>query len=299
MTLSWRKSFLDAGMPVLLLFSIVLFPAGCLWRRGGVRTELECFVGSASKPAVEELAAEFEKKEGVRVLLHFGGSGKVLSQMRIARRGDVYLPGSSDFMEKAKAGGDVKPETERIVAYLLPAMVVRKGNPKNIRRLEDLARPGVRVGLARPRSVCVGLYAVEILMKAGLYDKVLPNVVAYAESCSRTARLVAMGDVDVIMGWRVFEKWTPDRVEAVMIEPSRIPRIGYIPAAVSSYSRHPALASRFVSFLVSKRGREVFRKWGYISTLEEARRYTLPDTPVGGAWKLPENMGGGSGEGRR
>ena len=64
---------------------------------------LELFVGTASKPPTEAAAAAFEQRTGAKLELHFGGSGKMLSDMKLAERGDVYFPGSSDYMEKAKA----------------------------------------------------------------------------------------------------------------------------------------------------------------------------------------------------
>ena len=74
---------------------------------------LELFVGTASKPPTEAAAAAFEHQTGAKLEVHFGGSGKMLSDMKLAERGDIYFPGSSDYMEKAKAEGLVVPETER------------------------------------------------------------------------------------------------------------------------------------------------------------------------------------------
>ena len=53
---------------------------------------LIAFVGSASMPATKEAAAAFEKETGIHVELHFGGSGSMLSQMVLSRRGDLYFP---------------------------------------------------------------------------------------------------------------------------------------------------------------------------------------------------------------
>jgi molybdate transport system substrate-binding protein len=248
---------------------------------------LEVFVGSATKPAIEEAAQVFEKKTGVRVLLHLGGSGKMLSEIKLARRGDLYLPGSSDFMDIAKRETLVVPETEKRVAYLVPAINVPVGNPKNIRTLEDLARPGLRVGIARPDSVCVGLYAAEVLERAGLAARVRPNIVTHAESCEKVAQLVALGTVDAVLGWEVFHFWQPDKIDTVLLKPDQIARIGYIPIAVSSFSTQRALAEQFIAFLVGAEGQEVFKKWHYLTSIEEARKLTRIDAPVGGEWTLP------------
>ena len=85
--------------------------------------------------------------------------------MKLTKKGDIYFPGSSDFMELAKRDGIVFPETESKVVYLVPAINVQKGNPKDIKTLKDLTRHGIRIAIANPESVCVGIYAVEIIEK--------------------------------------------------------------------------------------------------------------------------------------
>lgn len=253
--------------------------------RGGT---LELFVGSATKPATEEAAQLFEDKYGVKVDLHFGGSGAMLTQMKETGRGDIYFPGSSDFMEIAKDQDAVLPESERIVVYLIPAISVQKGNPKNIRSLEDLARPDVTFAIANPETVCVGLYAAEILEKAGLAQTLRPKIATYSESCEKTAQLVALKTVDAVIGWRVFQYWAPDEIETVYLEPDRIPRIGYVPIAISKSSKQPALAQQFIDFITSDEGKAVYAKWHYLVTEEEAREFA-PQAPVGGEWEVPED----------
>jgi len=251
---------------------------------------LELFIGSASKPATEEAAAAFEKKTGCEMLLHFGGSGKMLSDMSLAERGDLYFPGSSDFMAKAKAKKFVVPETEKIVVYLIPSINVPADNPKKIEKLADLAKEGVRVGIARPDTVCVGLYAIEVLQKNGLLEKVRPNIKAQQSSCARTANLVALGvGVDAILGWRVFEYWNPEKIKTILLEKNEVPRIGYIPIAQSVFCKQPEVAKAFVDFLLSDEGKAIFRKWHYLTTEAEAREFVGSDAPVGGEWTLPEN----------
>jgi molybdate transport system substrate-binding protein len=249
---------------------------------------LELFVGSATKPATEEVVQLFEDRYGVEVDLHFGGSGKMLSDMKLAERGDIYFPGSSDFMEEAKRQGLVLPETEQRVVYLVPAINVQKGNPEDIQSLEDLARPGLKVAIADPETVCVGLYAVEVLEKAGLAEAVRPNIVTYTESCEKTARIVALKNVDAVIGWRVFQYWAPEEIETVYLRPEQIPRIGYVPTAVSTFSKQPELAQRFIDFITSDEAKDVYKSWHYLTTVEEAREFA-PEAEVGGEWELPES----------
>jgi molybdate transport system substrate-binding protein len=262
----------------------VLATAAC----GGGEQTLELFVGSATKPATEEAAKLFEDKYGANVELHFGGSGAMLSQMKLTGRGDIYFPGSSDFMEKAKSEDLVLSESERVAVYLIPAINVQKGNPKNIQSLEDLARPDVTLAIGDPETVCVGLYAAEILDRAGLSQSIRPKMATYAESCAKTAQLVALKSVDAVIGWRVFEYWEPEEIETIYLGPDQIPRIGYVPIAISKSSEQPALAQQFIDFVASDEGKAIYAKWRYLTSEEEAREFA-PQASVGGEWELPED----------
>ena len=255
-------------------------------RGGSKEPPLQVFCGAASKPAMEECGAAFENKTGIKVDLQFGGSGSMLSKLKMSQRGDIFIPGSPDYMQKAERGGIVNPKTVKILAYLAPAILVQKGNPKRIESLDDLSKPETRIGIGNPEAVCVGLYAVEILEASGLLEKVEPNVVVHAESCSKTAALIAMKRVDAILGWRVFSKWNPDAIQAVPIAPDRIPRLAYVPAGICTSSKNPERAEKFVEFLTSSEGRQIFAKWGYLASEDEARRFA-PGAEIGGEYPLP------------
>ncbi|RJP22864.1 MAG: molybdate ABC transporter substrate-binding protein [Candidatus Abyssobacteria bacterium SURF_5] len=250
--------------------------------------ELEFFAGSASKPATEELVKAFETQTGHSIKVYFGSSGSLLSQMKIVKRGDLYFPGSPDFMKLAINEGAVVPETDRIVTYLIPAINVQKGNPRNIKELQDLAREGLRVSIGNPHHVCVGLYAVEIMEHAGLAASIKPNIKGYTESCAKTANMVAVNGVDAILGWRVFQYWNPGQIETVMLQPDQIVRISYMPIAISAFSKKRALAQQFIDFACSDTGKRIFEKWGYVTNEEQARALA-PHARIGGDYILPES----------
>ena len=213
---------------VLLLFLLVLV-LGCGQKEEEDRKDsITVFCGSANKPAMEEIAVRFEQERGIRVNMIFGGSGTLLSQIELSKQGEIYLPGSPDYVLIAERKKLVIEKSDRIVAYLIPAIITPAGNPANIQSLQDLARAGVRIGIGNPETVCLGLYGVEILERNDLLVPVLKNVVTFGGSCSKTANLAAMNKVDAILGWRDFHFWNPERMTYVPIAPQKIPRISYI-----------------------------------------------------------------------
>lgn len=252
--------------------------------------EIYVFAGAASKPPTEEVAKAFEIKTGVKVNLTFGGSGFVLSQMALAKKGDIYFPGSSDYMELAKKKNLVLPESERAVVYLVPAINVQKGNPKKVKSLSDLTNPGLRVAIANPEGVCVGLYAVEIIeknLKPSDLAALRKNLVNYTESCEKTATAISLKIVDAVIGWSVFQDWDPERIQTIPLKKEEILRIGYIPIAISKYTTNRALAQTFIDFILSTEGRRIFKKYNYFMSPDEAFAWIGEKKPVGGEYTLP------------
>jgi molybdate transport system substrate-binding protein len=249
------------------------------------------FAGAASKPATEEVAKAFERKTGIKVDINFGGSGYVLSQMILTKQGDIYFPGSSDYMEIAKKKGVIFPETEKIVVYLVPAINVQKGNPKNIQSLKDLTKPNIKVAIANPEGVCIGAYAIEIIEKHFNQEEknaFKKNLINYTESCEKTATAISLKMVDAVIGWRVFEHWDPKRIETIPLKKEEIIRIGYIPIAISKFTKNKLIAQKFIDFVLSEEGKNIFRKYQYFMAPDEAFAWIGEKKPIGGEYVVPQ-----------
>lgn len=280
----------------MLALFFVMFLTGCskgqeAKNEDGTQKRLLVYAGAASKPPTEEVAKAFEKKTGVKVDLVFGGSGAVLSQMELSKKGDLYFPGSSDFMEKAIQKGLVYPKTESRIVYLVNSINVQKGNPKNIHSLKDLTKPGIKVAIANPETVCVGLYATEIIDKTFTTQEkeaFKKNLLNYTESCDKTATAISLKTVDAVIGWSVFQDWDPATIETIPLQQDEIQRIGYIPIAVSTFTENKKLSQEFIDFLNSDEGKAIFKKYKYFASAKEAISYIGVEKPVGGEYKLNE-----------
>ena len=271
----------------LMVFGGVVMCAGA----SSADERLMVFAGAASKPPTEEASKAFEKKTGIKVDLVFGGSGYVMSQMILGKKGDIYFPGSSDYMELAKKKGVVFPETEKVVVYLVPAINVQKGNPKNIKTLKDLRMPGLKVAIANPEGVCVGTFAVEIIEKRFTPEEKAAfkkNLINYTESCEKTATAISLKAADAVIGWRVFQYWDAERIETIPLKKSEIIRIGYIPIAISKFTKNRDLAQKFIDFILSEEGRAIFKKYHYFMSPDEAFAWIGAKKPVGGEYVVPK-----------
>jgi len=230
---------------------------------------LTVFAGAASKPALEVLAAVYQSKTGTKVDVTYGGSGSVLTQFSQERYGDLYVPGSDDFMDKAEKKRAVIQSSRTVLVYLVPTICVARGNPKHVRDLRDFTRQDLRVVIGEPQSVCLGAIAQEVLTQTGLWEKTKPRVVSYASSCEEVLNTLVLGEADAVVGWDVFARQQSRKVQAIAL-PAKLARPRNIPAAVITWSKQPDKAKGFIKFLVSDTARCVFKEHGY--TVEK----TLP-----------------------
>jgi molybdate transport system substrate-binding protein len=250
------------------------------------------YVGAACKPPAAEAAKLYEKKSGIKIDLSIGASDFVLSQMKLAKQGDIYFPSCSGSMEKAKREGDVFADSEKAIAYLAPSINVVRGNPRNIRTLQDLSKHGLRVAIGDPESTCIGAYAVEIIENAfTAAPKVAfqSNLVKYTESCEKTATALTQKLVDAVIGWSVFEHWAPRHIQAIQLPANQILRIGYIPIAISKFTKDRNASQDFIDFMAGPEGSKIFARYKYFVSAEEAIASVGAPKPVGGTPIAPDS----------
>ncbi|AEM38245.1 molybdenum ABC transporter, periplasmic molybdate-binding protein [Pyrolobus fumarii 1A] len=227
----------------------------------------------AKKPW-EEIVASFERDTGIHVEAAYGSTGWILSQLKVGHPADVVAVASIEDMEKAIRMGFVDPDSVKLIACTVPAIIVPRGNPRNITCLEDLAKPGVRIAIADPETVVVGRYAKKLLEYNHLWDKVKPNIVTYARNFADLVNtlITAKGRIDAIIAFHVAHYWYPNETELIWLPRSQVPCATCITIAVAK-GGDTALAEKFIEYVLGK-GMEVFEKYHYM-TPEEAEHHAL------------------------
>jgi len=239
--------------------------------------------GVAAAPVIEEVAKAFTQKTGIKVEISIGSSGMLLSQIKLGRKGDLYFPASSDFIEMAGKEGLIDEKTIQKVVYLVPAICVPRGNPKNITGLADLGRPGLRIALAEPETVAIGKISVEMIEKCLTSDQkaaLRKNIVTYCQNVEKTANALILNTVDAVIAWSVIEHWKPEKIQALPPEPDKLVRIAYLAIAVTRYAGKPDQAQSFVDFLTSPEGLKFFENFNYFTSPEQAFKYIGAEKPA-------------------
>lgn len=149
------------------------------------------FCAAGISAPVEAAAREYEQAYGVRVQLQYGGSGALLSNLRLTDTGDLYLAADESYTKSARAMGllaEIIP-----LARQRPVIAVARGNPKKIHTLEDLRRPDVRVAMANPDAASIGRTVRDLLQKSGQWDATKQHVTVFKPTVNDVANDVKLG----------------------------------------------------------------------------------------------------------
>lgn len=224
--------------------------------------ELIFYCAAGVQPPVAEAARLYEKEYGVAVRLQYGGSGTLLNNMQVARRGDLYLAADDTYLDVARQKGLLAESIP--LAYMRPVIAVRRGNPKNIRTLSDLLAPGVRVALGTPDAASIGKQTKLALEKTGDWDALRRHTQetgVFKPTVPEVANDVAIGAVDAGIVWDATMRQSP-ALEAVP-SPALDAARQQISVGVLNFSDHPTDALRFARYLNSRIGNDIFKRSGY------------------------------------
>lgn len=255
-------------LPYLLISFILL--TGSAY---GDNKEMLFHAGVGQRSSLNEIKAIFEKRNpDVKVNFSYKGSGYFIADITRSRQGDLFMPGEEFYLLQAVERGfvnDYNPETD-IPAYFVTVIITPRGNPANIKSIEDFARPGVRVGLGNPRACAVGIWHEKTFKKAGIWEAVQKNAVMSAKCIPELGNAVQHRAVDATIVWATTAVLYLRDAEIIPIE-HKYRGIVRLPVATLQFARHKPEAEALKSFILSSEGRQIFHRHAYAIN---------PDIPV-------------------
>jgi accessory colonization factor AcfC len=236
---------------------------GCAGQTGGTslvqdenRSERTLHVYGPGGPfgPMKECADIFSARTGTDVRVVRGTPPQWIEQAK--QNGDLVFQGAEymlkDFMQAYPSMVDESSVTGLYARAA--AILVRKGNPKNIRTLVDLVKQGAKIMVVtqeKMEEVFGGVPGIQ-------YNIVMPVLTGLqAEQTWKT-----MKELDA---WITYESWHHVlRDETDLIEVQNNARVLRItPVATMKASKNAKSAKEFVNFLKSDEAHEVFQKWGW------------------------------------
>lgn len=256
---------MNGNVKCLWAVVVVMLAASAGCDRAGtppqVKKELRVLCGSSMSVPMQEAGPGFAGHrggEGVEVLFDIGGSETLLPRVLSGAAADVFVC-HDPFEQKLKEAG--KLAGSAVVGVMRPMLMVRPGNPKNIKSLEDLARLDVKIGMGDPSYSTCGELFVKVLETKGIKDAVMAHVALKARTHSEIANGAILGPLDAVVVWNYVSTMYKGKLEPVetgdKYQDVRVTVVGL------SSSPNPALRDAFLEYCRSDAVRGVFERHGY------------------------------------
>ena len=246
---------------ILLLLAALLAGVAIYQHRSAPRADaptLTVYCAANLKKPVEMIATNYRAETGIEVRLQFGGTGTLLSNLRVAQQGDIFITADHAGIEDAKKYsllGEVLPlVTQR------PVVAVRAGNPLQIKTWADLRRSDVRLALANPEAAAIGRVVKKL--RGADYEALAKSATVQKPTVTEIASDVSLGAVDAAIVW---DSTVPQFPQLVAVElPEISGHIETASAGILVFTKQPTAALRFARYLSApEKGGAIFKASGF------------------------------------
>ena len=216
-------------------------------------------------PAMKEAAEIFGRTHGAEIQVTGGPLSQWIDHAKADA--DVVFSGSEGMMSDfITAMPDIDPATAKAL-YLRPAAIlVRPGNPTDVKGVADLLKPGHRILVVNGAGQ-QGLWE-DVAGRLGDIANVQAfraNIVTVAAN-SAQARQAWIEDksLDAWLIWTIWQVANPTLADQVPVEPqySIYRDVG---VALTKTGEARPVARQFTEFLASPEGASIFAKWGWLT----------------------------------
>lgn len=197
------------------------------------------------------------------------GGSITIGNMKITHKPDVYAAGKNriDSMQNLFARTEV-------YAYNKLAIMVPKGNPKSVKKVQDLARKDVKIAMPNPAWEGIGRQIVSVYKKLGgaelensiMKEKVDNGSTYLTKIHHRESPMkILYQEVDAAPVWYsevVYQQLLKHPVEMVEIPNNENIKATYMIAEMKDAPRAQA-AKDFVDFMKSVEAKAIYKKYGF------------------------------------
>ncbi len=247
---------------LILLVAVLLATNGCAGTDEVKKEELLIYCGITMIKPMSEIASLIEEQEDCKIVITKGGSGNLLKSIRTNQVGDLYLPGSDSYIKTAVEEGLVTDTV--FVGYNKAAMMVQKGNPKEISaELDNLTDQAYYVVIGNPESGSIGRESKKILEKKGIFEEVQSNARQLTTDSKDLILVLKNKEADLVVNWYATSTWPENEpyVDVLPIDEEYAQKKRLVIGLLDS-SKQPDIARRFMEYAASEKGQAIFRKYG-------------------------------------
>lgn len=163
---------------------------------GAGAAEVTVAVAANFTAPMKQIAADFEKETGHKVLLSFGASGKFYAQIKNGAPFHLFLSADDEKPAQLEKDGLTVPGSR--FTYAVGTLVLWSARPGFVDPKGEVLSKGTfdKLSIANPKLAPYGTAAIEVLTKKGLLAAVQPKLVQ-GENISQAYQFVSTGNADL------------------------------------------------------------------------------------------------------
>jgi len=274
--------------------------------------ELALVAYSTPQEAYDQITEAFSRTpEGRNITFtkSYGGSGDQSRAVESGLPADVVAFSLEPDMSRLVNAGLVeegwnRDEHHGMVTNSVVVLVVREGNPENIRGWDDLVRPGIEVITPNPFTSGGARWNVmaafgQVVKNGGteqdcitFLNRLFANVPVQDDTARKSLQTFTGGVGDVLLAYEneaIFAQQNGQPIDYIVPDSTILIEN---PVAVTSSSDNPLQAQAFLEYLRSPPAQQIFAENGYRPVIEGVQSpFEYPDPP--GLFTI-EDFGGGA-----
>lgn len=224
--------------------------------------ELRIFAVGSVAPILRELAPEFERATGNKLVYFASTSGATLKRIR-GEPGDVGII-STPMQQELEQSGDIVKGSASVFAKSSAGIAVRKGTPLEVKSLDQLRAAILGAGsiaLVDPqRGSTLGTRMLTFADKLGVGDALRQKAKYYSGGLA-VGEAIAKGEADFGVGF-IPELMAIANVEVIGPLPGEANYTSLATAVILATSKDAAASRRLIEFLLSPRAQAIIKAKG-------------------------------------
>jgi len=243
------------------------------------KPSLTFYCGSVNRVAIQTSLKEFADREGAEINTVYNGCGILCASMKQMALDKFALPDAYFACDICFVPSVAEHFPEAVILTDASIVIaVPKGNPKNIKTLADLARPGLRVGIGNAKQSTLGYMTDFMLDAAKVKNAVLANAVSQVPQGDLLVTQLRTGTLDAAIVYNTNAKPLSEFLDVV---PLNVPGATAMqPFAVEKDSMHAQLAGRMLDYLRANRARFEAAGFRWRDNLKPVSSFSFPANPA-------------------